>query len=441
VLLPGLALAGCAGSRTAADGAREAPLADELCGSLTTRYRARDAAGGGGDQDLVGVLAVDLADDGPATERRGWSASLMALGSLDLDGLADDGDSTFTSLADTRGDAFDARLYHAWVELADVSGLESLRFGRQLATQTPEVAWYDGVALATPARGGRAVRAGLYGGVPVHVFESSSAGDALGGVFVEARPWNSGRVRLDYMRIEDERDARTFDDDLLGLDVWHTFGRELSLHAATSHLEGRPRDARLDATWLPNEDWVLRASAYHLDAPQVDRSLEANPLFDTLRVYQPFDQGQLFVTRYVNEHLTLDLGADVRRVRDEEDLGDFNRDFERAYLTATLEDALPGGLALAVTYDDWESDESSIEGFDAELSRTFGGDVAARLGTDVSLFEYDFFLDAEREDVRTWYLGLSKRPRDGPRVDLRFEYQEDDTDRYRDVILGVTWRF
>lgn len=422
-----------------ADDTPSEPPSDEaeraLHGSLTTRYRGR-STDGDQDHDLYAVLALDLGD----AQRDDWSASLMARAAYDLDGQGDVGDP-FASLSDAQGEDLDLDLYHAWVDVHSLEVLSTLRFGRQLLYETPELAWFDGAHLASTPRGTRGLLFGAYGGVPVHLFESSSSGDALAGFYLEGRPWEGARARLDWMHLEDETVLAEHEDDLFGIDLRQGIGEKLHLNGRYSRIEQHDRDLSLGASWYPNDELTLRATHYRLLRTQRNRSLEADPFFDSLRELFPYHQTGVLVTKDFGERASLEVGLDVRRVDEADDEGEFNRDFDRGFVTTTLLDVLPADLVLSLTGDVWDGGDGDVNSLGAELSLPYGERLEWALGTYYSLYKYDLFLDSEREDVRTWYVRWRKRRREGISLDLLYEYEWDDDDSYHNLRLVGTWLF
>lgn len=403
-------------------------------GLVRALYRGR-TTGDDGDHDVTALVTVDAGDP----ERDAVSGSLTARLSYDLDG-GGSGDDPFFSLTDTEDGDLDARLYYAYVDVHEVEGLERLRFGRQSIYETPELAWFDGASLETASYGARSLLAGLYGGVPVHLYESSSDGDAVAGAYLEARPWRGGQARVDWMHIEDETGDEDYQDDLFGLGLWQTLAESLSVEGWASHLSGDPRDVRVALRWWTEDGLSVDASHYRLLETQRDRSLEVDPFFDSLRAYYPFFQTRLLVAKEL-EGWSLDLGTDFRRVEDEDDLGEFNRDYDRVFATVHVPGALPGGIDASVTGDVWSNGDDGIESVGADLTKEIGEDQEVSLGTFYALYKIDLFQTTEREHVRAWYARWRGHPRDDLDVELSYELDRDDEDSYHNLRVGMTWRF
>lgn len=406
-------------------------------GSLNTRYRGRFTSGAH-DHDLYELVTVDIGD----SEKNRVSGHLVAGGAADLDGGTDGNNKyIFQSLADTYDHSVTGRLYRAYADVRSVGPFERVRIGRQLDYLTPEVAWFDGVSVLSPQSSEHAVQYGVYGGVPVHQYESSSHGDRIFGTFAEARPWKSGRWRFDWMHLEDEQTLGTQDDDLLGLGWWQNVGREVRVESAYTRVENRDRDVLVRATWQPTEnDLMLQASFYRLLTTQRDLASELDPFFNTLLDLFPYSQIRALFSKGLTEHVNLQTGVDLRRVSDDDDEGQFNRDFERYFATAIFDDLLPAGLSLSVTGEVWDSDASDITTGGLELSKHWNKVLDAGLGSSYALYKYDLYSNQERDDVRTYYAMLRYKSGSRWTVDVRYEYEDDDQS-FQTLRTGATWRF
>ena len=172
----------------------------------------------------------------------------MGRGVFDLDGSGDD--DIFNGLKDTFDSSVTGDLYYAYVDYSGIEALPLTRLGRQQMADTPAIVTFDGLRLATKAMGEAKVEVGAYGGIPVHFYESSPAGDAVLGTYVQARPWTGGRVRADYMYLEDEKTLGEFQNDLLSFELWQAIQQKLFLEAGYSRLENEDRDVRASARWI-----------------------------------------------------------------------------------------------------------------------------------------------------------------------------------------------
>ncbi len=430
-------------STQAADQAAAAPSAAKpsapkgpITGYLSSRYRLRGTENAS-DQDLYEVAALDYAD--PA---RPWlSAHVMGRVTADLDGSSG-ATSVYDSLSDTYDDSVVSTLYHAYVDLEPEDATVQFRLGRQLDYTTPELAHFDGLSLRTRAFGSSATQAGFYGGVPVHNYASSSDGDAVFGTFAESRPWKGGRARVDWMHYDDESFMGSQADDLIGLGLWHTSPHGWSSEAQYTRLEDEDRDLRLRAQYASDDGRMsARAGVYHLFETQFERVLDFDAFSSSLQEYFPFTQASVSATTALGARAGLDGGVDVRRVHDDGDIGEYNRDWERYYVTANVRDLVVAGLHASVTIDAWHGDGRDVETWGADLTREFDKAWKASCGTYYSLYKYDLYSNTERDDVRTYYTRARWKRSDACSFELTYDFEDDSSDSYQTLRLGAVWRF
>ena len=138
----------------------------------------------------------------------------------------------------------------------------------------------------------------------------------------------------------------------------------------------------------------------------------------------------------------IDAGFDMRRVTESGNVGDFNRDWERHYTTATLHDLGAEGLALSVTADRWNGDDNDTSSLGADVS--YAEDRwRACVGSYYSLYKHELLELAERDDVRTYYLHANEDDLRTPRSSSSpYEPRERRPRRLPNTLrLGAVWRF
>ncbi|MFN0008673.1 MAG: hypothetical protein ACKVXR_12285 [Planctomycetota bacterium] len=405
-------------------------------GYLTSVYRGRWTSEEG-DHDLQEILSLDFGDP----LRHAWTGHAMTRVNADLDGR-EDSPSGFSDLNDLFDGAVTVRLYDAWVERRGDGVVERTRIGRQTLWDTPVFAWFDGVSAQTSETEKSQVSLGVYGGIPVRQFESLRGGDLLLGAYAQGRPWKEGRMRLDWMRLEDESSTGQREENLTKLGLWQGLWQRMQLEGSASMLGSEERDFSTAATWRnPGAGLTLHASYYQLLETQRDLPLELDPFYATLTELFPYGQARVLASKDFGEKVSVEAGADVRRVADEGDEGQFNREFERFFSTVHLRELLPASLALGLTGEIWESDGSDIRTWGVDLSRRFGEKFESSLGSAYALYKVDVQSGEERDDVRTWYLRLRWKRSSSIRWDLRYEVEDSDIDTFHGLRVAITWRF
>lgn len=405
-------------------------------GLLQTRYWARWTSDDS-DHDLYATLTLDI---GNAEEHK-VTGRFMGRIVGDLDGSEPDG-SPFYSVNDVGEGAVSGYVYDAYVDVHRVDVLSRLRIGRQTIWDTPELAFLDGVSAETEEFGAMEAQFGAYAGISTHLYESSHSGDWMLGAYAQGRPWAGGRLRLDWMHLEDETLVSEHQDDLYAARYWQKVARKVDLEAGYSRIESRDRDVRGRVAFNePAADLMVQATYYQLLRTQKDLVIELDPYYETLREYYPFWQVGGMVAKGLGEHLDLQVGVDVRRVRDESDIGTNNRDYERYYGTGTLQDIGTEGLYLSVTADYWQSEDEDIETLSGDLGYRLDAKWDASVGTYYSLYKYDLFTADERDHVRTYFAKVRHKASADLTLDLWYELEDDDFDTYHTLRLGGTWRF
>jgi len=418
------------------------PAADgalPMRGFLRTSYRDRNGLGES-DRDLTETLSLDLGAEG----LNPVSFHLLGRVADDLDGRANgQKDSTFYSLDDTKGSSLTGRIYQAYLEWhAPTEDVGRILVGRQPLYDTPDVFDLDGVRVETPRDERDGWRFGAYGGVPVDEFEPSARGDSVLGGFMEAAPWTTGTLRFDALHVHDDRSEGDFSNDVLGLGLGQALGAGSSLDANASWLDGSSRDLRLTARHLDAEDdFSANVSYYELLHTQHLQAAVLDPFTSVLYDEYPYRQMGLLLSKGLTEDVQLSGGVDRRRVTSDDDIGDFNRDFERSFLQCTVDDAGVDGLSVGGTGEIWNSPGSDIATWGLDLSQRLGEALTAAIGSYYSLYKYALESGKERDDVRTTYLEMRYRISTAVSIDMRYEFEDDDSDDFHVFRIGSTWRF
>jgi hypothetical protein len=434
---PAVAPAAAAAAPSDATHAQETGLA--IHGYLSSQYRGR-FADSQHDNDLYEFLSLDVGD----AAKDKWTAHVSARMAADLDGRpATPPPPLFFNLTDTYDSQVNARLYEAHVDATDLGPLSVLKLGRQIDYDTPVYAWFDGAYAQSKSIGDKQLSFGAYGGVPVHIYESSRSGDVLGGAFAESKLWPQSRERLEWMHLEDSSSSTGYhDNNLWRLGVWQELGTNVHVDGNYTRLDDHNRDFSVNATWRErDDDLTMQASFYQLLEGQKALALEIDPFFTTLGELFPYYDARFLVSKGFGNKVNVQAGFDARRVTDDSNQGQFNHDFDRYFMTLVLSDMLPAGLVLSGTGEFWDSGATGITSAGADLSRHFGPKFDTSIGTYYSLYKTDLFSDVERDNVRTYYLRLRYHQGQSLTWDLRYEYESVDVGPFNTLILGLVWHF
>ena len=190
-------------------------------------------------------------------------------------------DNLFFEVSDTYSNGFNPRLYRPYVDVHAVEALSILRVGRQQDVETPEPAYYDGVHVRSRGLAEDKLHVGGYGGFSTHIFESTDTNDRVFGLYAGAKPWNGGRLRLDWMRARDHRRTAGAANDIYSIGVWQSVASTVDVEGFFSRFRGKNRDLRLSGVWYePDFDLQVRGRYYQLLSRQTTSALEVRPVHE-----------------------------------------------------------------------------------------------------------------------------------------------------------------
>ena len=436
-----LAAADAEGDEPPAPSALGSAIDDVLArvhGSVSLQYRGRRGSDDT-DQDLYQWLDLRIGDEN--ADR--ISATVFLRATADLDRQRDRRDAyEFTSLADSYDSSANARLYSGYLTWRPGSGPAALaRIGRQYV-YSAETFHLDGVyAESRELHEATHMTAAVYGGVPVHLYERSPSGDWITGAALSAEPFRWTRATVDYVHVSDDYDGAVR-DDLAALRVWQRANPWLDLYGRVSYLDAL-RDVELRATArFDEQDLLVQATWYRLLEPMDEEfTTEFDPYFTVLHTLHEYDQARLRAVKGFGEELVLEVGADVRDVRDTGDEGASTRDTRRWYVMPTFPELLWEGAELSLIAERWSGNGQRLQTYGGEVTHRVSDDVLVSLGTDYSLYGYDAFRDRERNHVRTVFADLRWKLSDRLTLRVRHSHEKDDEETYDVFTLGLTLAF
>lgn len=421
------------------DGEQAALSKQEAKLSGYTQVRMRSRWTGDGDDEDTDVYGVVGLDYDPGT-MSGWSFHMLGRTAWSVD--RQPASSVFYSEQDTHDRDVDGDIYHAYVDLPMKEDFRQARLGRMLMFDTPETIHFDGAQFETHPMGLTAFTMGAYAGSSVHLSETWPSDEWLGGVYATFRPWEKGTMRFDLMHFEDDARIGDGDNDLITMGLSHRLTDEVRVEGEYSMLDGDARDMRLKSFALfPDQELTVRVSYYQQFERELDFASELNPFYNFLNVSEPYNQEQLSFTKSFGESLDLIGGIDSRRVEDDADIGRFNRDFDRYFITASMPDLLPMSTTLGLTGEVWDSPQNDISTWGVDLTTTLEDGAEASVGSYYSLYKYYWDVAAEREDVRTYFGEYKRDLSESSSFKVRYEYEDESVDSFHSLKLSVLWRF
>lgn len=406
-------------------------------GSVAAKYRFR-SSNDSSDHDLYEYVAADFGkSEGTLT------GHLFLRATEDLDGH-ENGYSALNGITESYS-SFNARFYYGHLDVHRWGPAELIRAGRQLTVETPLSFHFDGLRVdSKPLDKDLALQFGAYGGIPVHLYESSPSGDWIAGGYAQCRPWEAARFRLDYVHVRDDYLFGTQNDNLIGVGMWQSLDH-LLLQAQYTMLDSQSRDVLARATYYrPEADLRVELSYYQLFKTQHVESVDLDYYAFAAQDYFPYIQGRLLAAKGFGEHFLIQGGIDWRELRDADDQGTYNHAFRRFYLTPTVTGLLLPGLSISLTGEVWEvpkTDNGDFVTFGLDVTHRCTPEIKISAGTAYALYKFDYFNNAEQEDVRTIYLKAVYAQKKGLRLDLGYDFEFDDVDTFHTLKFGAGWVF
>ncbi len=426
------------------------PLAEPaypIDGFLTLDYRGRhaedpgaglDGTSGNTDQDFTAILGVDFGD----SRRHDVTAHFLGRGRFDLDGI--DTFNPLNGINETYDNGVELHLWDAWVDVHRTPGVELVRIGRQTILDTPRTLFLDGVRVDSQEFAEFRGSVGGFVGLPTRYHSGHDSGEFLSGIWGEARPWDGGRLRTEWVHVDDERDGQEFTDDMVGFSAWQSVGRSTLLHARHNLLDGRSLDvhARVQ-TDLEDLGLSLQVAYTELLNTQVRQTLEFDPFWNSLFDLNPYRQFSASLTQMLSSQVDLTGGFDVRRLTDTADEGQFNRDYERYYGTITwFDDPEDETVSVSASVDAYRASQGDdVLAIYGDVTWQVATDWETSLGTDYSLYRYDWQFQAERQDIYSAYLRVEHDLAEDWSARVQYRIEDAAGDLFHTFEARVTWTF
>lgn len=432
---------------------------DTFTGQSILRYRVQKLEGDKSDVDLYEYLSLSQGDLNK--NRVKW----YFFGALhnDLDGSnansitkdqlnrlifrktpAEDNpvvsNNPFFSIDDSVDDGFTARPYELYADVAKVPLVKNVRIGRQYMREIENI-HFDG--LKVEFNDIKGLRFGLFGGMPVHFFETSNSGDFLSGTFVEFKPIKGSRVKLDYSYVNDNNDDFSGNgDNFFALSVRQNIKGWWNIFAGFSMLDDNGRDVELRSTWLfPKHNFDINISIFKQLNTQEDLTIE----FDDFNVitgdYFPYTEYSLNLFKGINKNINVNFGLNIRELNDESDEGSFNHEFSMYYATLTFHDLPFKGTSINLTGNLYNTSDDDTRALGIDINQEINKKTNVSIGTHYSLFKYDFLSENERDNVRTYFLNTKYNITKKLQINLDYEFERSDQESYHTVETALKYKF
>lgn len=392
------------------------------------------------DQDIYEYLNIDFGDE----SRNRVTAHLYGRATQDLDGARDvKGFYIFDSITDTYKSSLNLRLYHAYIDINSFWIFSKMRVGRQYLYDTPEILYIDGGLVETKSieKAGN-LTFGIYGGLPTHLFESSVEGDVIFGLYSTWQFLPSNKMRVDWTYIRDVNFLGLNNNNLFGISFWQTIAKQYHIYLQSTILDSRWRDITIKGTYNnPDKNFWVSGYFKRLNETQKQLSIQFDPYFVVAQELFPYNQYQIDLYKGLGEHISISSGIMIRDLQDENKSNRFNREFRRFYITPAYHIKKPI-MDISLILEWWDgAGTEDIKTAGLDITTTCSKKLKISIGTYYSLYKYDYYLDIERQNVRTYYLKAKYQLKDNIKIDGRFELENTQSLNIYTFDLGVRYDF
>jgi hypothetical protein len=291
------------------------------------------------------------------------------------------------------------------------------------------------------------------GGLRGTNYTSPEDDDTIGGFGVDYHLFPYTHVGYDYLRVVDD----TLDDEYHSFDIFQRFG-SLKTFARFSVLNNDANDLNLYGSYYHAPlDISLTARYYALLSELGRLTNDFSPLFDvdlldtdddqTLGVYFPFHLVNLSLYKGFADKYAVSGGFETRWMDKESEQNDFNREYDRYFMSLEAFDAFVKGLTLGLTFEYWNvngGEDSISAGIDAAKVINERLDMAAGFYFSRYRLRAAFAGTDFKEDIETPEAYVSLRYKLSEYVNLLARYQrenEDDFGTTHEVHLGCSVNF
>lgn len=424
---------------------------------LQARHRR---AGDEADTDLRGVASLDVAlpfgsgdgAEGESGKKPSATPEIKAHfgGAFDLDldtferspFRQGPSGASFADLSNTYGSRFHANLTSAWVQARSGDRAVQGRVGRQSLAEAGGFL-FDGARVDLRPAGSTRFRWTVEAGIPVHLYESSPAGDILAGTQGRVRILETVDASAGYVYVRDRGAfvGQEGDHHVFGKLRWRP-DRSWSVQVGASAIDLDAFRETVDLGWIAADARKsVRLSVTHQDPLDQPYTTEFSPFLSTLGRLAPYVQARLQGEAEVSRGVRFSGGVSARQLVEGAAESTFNRDYRNAFLEATLDDRLWEGFGATLRGDYWDSGRGNIGTTGFEVRQRFGETTDLRAGTTFSLYRVDLFRGIERQQDRIWFLELDRSVGDTFRVGLRYAFENDELDDTQTLVALVTQSF
>lgn len=432
---------------------------DSFEGYSTTRYRLQNLETDKTDIDMFEYLSLSLGD--LKKDRVKWHF----FGSLrtDLDGANVDSirkekfkrfifprtpverdpvasRNPFFSIDDSIEDGTVIRPYEFYADIAGESAIKKVRIGRQYIHEIENL-HVDGIKVEFNDIKG--VRFGMFGGKPVHFFETSSEGDYLSGTFVEFKPLDGLRIKMDYSYVNDNNDDFGGNgDNFFNINIRQNIKGRWNIYADFSMLDEHGRDLELRSSWVfPENDFDISVAVFKQLNTLQDFTIEFDDYNAITGDYFPYTEYSLNIFKGINKNISIGTGFNIRELNEAKDEGLFNHEYRMYYATLSVNDLPFKGTSINISTDFYETDDNDTKSLSVNIKQEIGDKIRLSSGTHYSLFKYDNLSKSERDNVRTYFLNTKYHITKKWDLSLDYEFERTGNESFHTVESALKYSF
>ncbi len=412
----------------------------QVTGSTSFRYRLK-TTDGESDQDIYGDLNFQIKNIVPDK----ISFHFYGRAYLDVEGNQHENDNRtdfFRDIYDGYNSYIEARLYHAYLSLENYLFDDSLfNIGRQTVYLNHA---YDFDGAYGEVRLHKALKVSVFGGASNYNFKGPRGGDWLVGTGIELTPMQGTKFTANYLYVAEDSKEEGLDDYQFIFQLRQQVWKNCFLSSQLTVLNDQARDMSISSIFnFPEYDLQVNLRFYALFNEMENLTSSVSYYFG---VYKPYQQYEVHVYKGLGEYFSISAGYMLRVLDHERDEGEFNREFQRYYITGTMQDLLTKGLEISLSFQGWLSEgvsDNDLFGVDAEIAYKFTKQLRGSLGTSYELYQYEIYLDEieERVGLTSIYTKWKYEMNKTWSFYGKFEWQYDEERDYFQAELGITAQF
>jgi hypothetical protein len=395
------------------------------------RYRMTDSED---DSDFTSTLGFSTKND---------SNNFHFLGrtSVDIDNNSES-NSAFSSISDTYNKNLNMKVYSAYFNLNSNNRLSKFNLGRQSIYDTPESAFFDGMRIESKYLTSHRFKIGLYGGKPVHLYESSSSGDQILGAYAIGSLSSKASIKIDQMRIKDAYRTMNYRNDLTNFRYTYRYNKRTRFSMAYSMIDNLDRDINIKVKYINIKTGTsIFLTSYLLINGQQQNALEFSSYQSILQSLEPYYKTRIYIKKKINDIFSLDTGLMFRTMKNIQDKGTYNREYHQYHVGGTFN--IPGKTnpVLSINLEQWDSDNRVVHSYGIDYQSFIKDKYTVGFGSYFSLYKYDIFLNSERDEVQTYHAFLKVKLTKALNLRSSYSYENDDYEAYHIVKIGVRCHF